>query len=155
MDKFENGESPPGAVCVCASMSQACRLQALAKAHSIKKDLLLIARFVEDASENAVGAKQIVPPWVGNLALVIATVAVLNGDVLQVEGEQMQERSHELEALRMIVPWCVQSPDKIAALRTKPILALSFLQCPLKEAAVSGWQCQDETMRGYVSKGQC
>ena len=153
---LELGETPRGSITICKDRIRAIELQELAVAHETKAKLTMIVK-----GEDATGLKNgktIYLPWMGNLALVAAAVANLDGSVPDLAGENPVKLEcetpvtdkTELESLRITVPLKYQKNQFKEVLKQHPEGCLKLLGCKLQEAKTSGWTKTDECINGYV-----
>lgn len=84
--KLEQGEMPPGRVCICGGEDQICEFQEMLLAFKKECELLLITAFKQGA-EKVQGCKEVWLPWHGNLANVQACAAMIDRSAVELTGE--------------------------------------------------------------------
>lgn len=82
-------------------------------------------------------------PWMGNLAVIKACVASLNGlkglTILNKEAKTPTVQHASFESLRITSPLKFLDKTKVDATLKAPTILLTLLGCTLKEVKTSGW----------------
>ena len=158
---LEDGEEPKGMVAVCPSLDKVAELQSLAAIHELKNNIILIVKAEEkEAGEKIKGSKPVLLPYMGNLALVAAVIASLNGELPQFDGTNpirakdltKVPKKENMITLRVMVVKGVLSDKDLEVMKQKPTYAMFLLGCSskFKELKTSGWTEQAEAFVGYL-----
>jgi len=158
MQAYEQGKEAEGCIAICPSCEKISEIQALAACHGLSKPIILVAKTDESNAEIKEGRK-ILLPYLGNLALVEATIATSTGVKAEWEGEKPitaktlnKVPKESLTTLRVIVVKDILDQKDLDKLKKRPAFAISLLGVDetITELRTSGWTDQLEAIVGYV-----
>ena len=167
--ELEQGRTPFASATVVDSIERMIEIQAVSKAHSISKSIILVAKKKGgDAMSGEVeNSKEVFLPLSSSLALIKAIVASSNGEIPQLEGVKPQAKKEGEEhkdtsvkapvkptTLRIVVDLQFIKDDKMKKLLAEqPHLALHrvLLTTECKEVRTHGWQVNGMVITGYCT----
>lgn len=160
-NSLEKGEEPQGMVAICPNLQTMGELQALSTIHGLQKKVFLVTK--GDAKDNdgsIAGAKGVLLPYLGNLALVSAIVACSDGSDPQFDGispiraKDLTKipKKENLLTLRLMVVKDLLSEKDMRVMESDPSYALELLggAAHLPELRTNGWSSQMEVFIGYL-----
>lgn len=157
-EKLERGQPPIAAAAICDSQERILELQALAAAHQITSDVVLISKYDENAVE-VEGAIVTLLPFAGNIAMVQACVAKLDGSKpnlvdskppakVEVKVDQSIETTG---TIRVTIPLCFQEKENHSKFYVAPEYALKLAGIKAKEVKTYGWTNEKSVISGYAT----
>ena len=163
--ELESASEPTGAVCIVDKVSRIAEFQALATAHSIKKPITLIAKKEADGEQGFDGItnyKEVLLPYLGNIALFWAIVANSDGSDPEIQGIEPEKRKDEETyepgekpiTLRLVIDLSlIEDSKKKSTLRDQPQLCVHYIltNSDCKEAKTHGWSVKDDVATGYIN----
>jgi len=159
MQSYEQGKEAEGCIAICPSCEKISEIQALAACHGLVKPITLVAK-TDDSSANVQEGRKILLPFLGNLALVGATIATSTGAKPEWEGEKpiaakaltTRVPKESLTTLRILVVKDLLEQKDLDKMKKTPAFAISLLGVDesITELRTSGWTDQLETIVGYV-----
>ena len=78
MQSYEQGKEAGGSIAICPNCEKISEIQALAACHGLTKPIILVAK-TDESNADIKGGQKALLPFLGNLALVEATIATSTG----------------------------------------------------------------------------
>lgn len=152
---LEEGTPPPSGVTICQHSAQMLEFQKLAKIFNITTQVVMICKYGEDRPDLTVG-RQLLLPYLGNLALVQAHVATLDGSPPEIREPQVRKANITgkgtggLTVMRITVPLKYLDSALAIRLRRHPEAVLKEAELTL-EVKTYRWSIADDVIVGYAA----
>ena len=157
--ELEEAKEPTGKAVIMDSIDRMAEYQALTKAHGLTSSITMIAKVGDESLAGLSNPVKMWLPYLSNLALVQAVVAMTTGEQTSLTGiepvkkvGQGEEDAMKKITLRLVLDLKLVKEKKVRELyKEQPHVSLHHAlgQCSFKEVKTSGWTVGDELITGY------
>jgi len=161
--ELDGGREPTGNVAIIDCLDRAAEFQSLAAEHQLKQAVLMVIKTEVEQHKTLKNARRIWIPYIGNPALVRATIAMTDSSEpketglqpLQVKAtEDKQKEDSEFVTLRIIVDLNLLEDEGLKDFfKDHPHKALheALVDSSCKELRTTGWKQHDNVLTGYCN----